>query len=351
MSSLTRARTALAALAAALAMSHAAVADQPGDAALDIADMTRSADLIFRGSVRAVEHRVSEPDAETPAPVPHTFVTYDVDEVIKGAVEGAQITLRFFGGPLGPRRFALLAHTPLFDVGDRDLLLVQGNLQNGCPLVACPEARFRMIDDLVVSELGQLVRTTPDDRLSLGRQLFFDEVAGPRMSDTIVLERRDLPAAGQAELLAAGDLDPERDPTPERFAELVARVVARVHTPEELARARARPAPSANPKRPFHVTGLRALPPPADPAQDAIPSAAAPRAEEPEAPPHLAASEASTASSGSTRSAPDPAPEASAVAAGRVPLGALAALGLLGALALWARAWRARRRGALTRTS
>ena len=122
---------------------------QPGD--VDVVDLARRSELVFRGTVLGVDYRNSEP----PMRFPHTFVEFRVDEVLKGQDPGPTLTLRFSGGWDGGSEMSFLADHTLFDPGDRDLLFVAHHLTRACPLVDCEGGRFRLIDGLVYAESGR----------------------------------------------------------------------------------------------------------------------------------------------------------------------------------------------------
>jgi hypothetical protein len=236
--------------------SHAAFAStalfQPIEA------QVRQAELIVQGTVVAVETRLSDADAASPYPIPHTFVRYRVERVLKGAVEGGEITLRFTGGPIDRSRFMAPSGVPLFDVGDRDVLLAQGNLEAVCPLVGCASGRFRMVDGFLVSEEGRRLQLSDDGEIVDGPAMKLDAVNITRMSDTIRLERVEVPGPGEVILdprdpaVRAG-LDPVRDFSPDRFVAYLDRVVQAAHTKEELEQSARTPMPSADPRVRFTV--------------------------------------------------------------------------------------------------
>lgn len=118
----------------------------------NIVDLSRSAELVFRGTVLAVGYRNSEP----PMVFPHTFVRFHVDDVLKGKDPGSTLTLRFAGGwHGGGSEMSFLADHTLFDPGDQDILFVANNLTRACPLVNCEGGRIRLIDGLVYAETGR----------------------------------------------------------------------------------------------------------------------------------------------------------------------------------------------------
>ena len=84
-------------LAAAVALLHGtgpACAEPPPPASLD--DTIRSAELIFEGTVQAVEFRNSKASSGKSG-IPHTFVTWQIHHVFKGKTQNGAITARFLG--------------------------------------------------------------------------------------------------------------------------------------------------------------------------------------------------------------------------------------------------------------
>jgi hypothetical protein len=123
---------------------------------LDVWDMTRDADFVFKGKVIQVQYRntMVEPllDPSSGGPVfdeegiqvfkstsnvPHTFVTYDVLDIYRGQLPAGgpnTLTLRFFGGlssdPTQPDTVCFISPYPHFDVGHEDVLFVHGNVEH-----------------------------------------------------------------------------------------------------------------------------------------------------------------------------------------------------------------------------
>ena len=106
------------------------------------AELVAEADCVVRGTVTAVEVR----SVATPrGPAVRTFVTLAVEECAKGTAP-QQLTLTLAGGKLGPKSTAI-AGMPQFQVGDREILFVQGNGRQYCPLVALYHGRYRVLAD------------------------------------------------------------------------------------------------------------------------------------------------------------------------------------------------------------
>lgn len=224
--------------------------EQHNHGAVDVRAMTRTADLVFEGTVASVNYRTSSP-ARGAVTTPFTFVSYNVSRVLKGRVSGRQVTLRFEGGMQNDGRHVV--HTsgmPLFDIGDRDILYVQGNLQRACPLVGCSSGRIRLIDSRVTDENGNelfadasgiLYPGSYTDAPTLRRHQFARGVG-------IDVEFDTPPTAERSAQLEARGI-PRLDPTMARS--LASFAVAREHTREAL-RAMA-PIPNADYRQPFTV--------------------------------------------------------------------------------------------------
>jgi hypothetical protein len=127
------------------------------------------AGLIFEGTVVAIAFRDSDQLPNNQARLPHTFVTYEVGEVLRGRSESRRLTLRFLGGWSGQTgRIMRIPHSPLFKLGDRDILFVAGNGAAACPLVACGLGRFRVWQDQVYTDAGLAVRLNAEGKLRIG---------------------------------------------------------------------------------------------------------------------------------------------------------------------------------------
>jgi hypothetical protein len=111
--------------------------------------------FIFEGTVIAIVFRDSDPADADQAGLPHAFVTYRVDDIIRGASPSQTLTLRFLGGWSGASgRIMRVPHAPLFKLGDRDILFVAGNGAAACPLIGCGLGRFRIWQEGVHSDRG-----------------------------------------------------------------------------------------------------------------------------------------------------------------------------------------------------
>jgi len=141
-----------------------------------LATYVSEADFIFRGVVEDVRYELSQPTGPDAAQLPFTFVTFKVSSTMKGAPAGRTVTLRFLGG-LDPRTglFMTSDQTPLFDVGDEDIVFARkgGTLSS---LVRNKEGRFRVIGDQVYSNEGQEITIDGTKSVHSGKRHAFPQV-------------------------------------------------------------------------------------------------------------------------------------------------------------------------------
>jgi len=232
----------------------------------DDKDLAQKAELIFAGTVTGIETRLSDRIAEGDAILPHTFVTFSIERLIKGSsTAGNSVTLRFLGGPGRRGRHMGVIGMPNFLAGDQVILFVKGNGVRICPVVGWSQGRFHVLGENLVGEHGESIWLTPSGGL----------VRGP--IDEAALAGREAPL-GMPEIkaspVAAGDDfsgDEKRDgvdrgetePKGSRldagtFLHHVDRLVERLHEAEELRRLA--PVISADPARSFTVRSPRPVP-------------------------------------------------------------------------------------------
>lgn len=134
----------------------------------DVRLLVNSAKLIVHGKIAKVTYVNGASRAGRPQP--HTFVTYDLVEVLfpKELSGRLQLTLRFVGGPDGQGRFLDVGGVPKFMVGDEDILFVAENGERGCALVLCEFGRFRVLDGMVYESHGSPVIRMSTKRISTG---------------------------------------------------------------------------------------------------------------------------------------------------------------------------------------
>ena len=148
-----------------------------------LASYVSEADFIFRGVVDDVQYALSEPTGPEGTRLPFTYVTFKVNTALKGAPAGKTVTLRFLGG-LDKRNglFMTSDQTPLFDVGDEDVVFAKkgGTLTS---LVRNKEGRFRVIGDQVYSDDGQEITVDRKSVVHSGKRHAFEEVMTTRVGD------------------------------------------------------------------------------------------------------------------------------------------------------------------------
>jgi hypothetical protein len=196
-----------------------------------LAKMLRRAELVFDGTVTAVEYHDSTPESTNDVAVPHTFVTFAVNNVLKGTYNAATITLRFAGGMNANGRLLRVKDSTLFDTGERSILLVRGNEQFASPLVNWARGRFRLVDGFAYTENGHELVSTQNGRLEFGAWRDLTEV-------------RENDIAGQLlEIIRSADATEEDQPfTPPAtekmsegaFRQFLLELIQRIHTAEEL---------------------------------------------------------------------------------------------------------------------
>lgn len=108
------------------------------------AKLVGEADAIYRGRVTSVEaRRVERRDGE--GSVIKTFVTFAVERVLKGP-ERTEVTLEFLGGTVGDETMSV-SGMPKFNLGAREIVFVQKNGVQFCPLVGLMHGRYRVLRD------------------------------------------------------------------------------------------------------------------------------------------------------------------------------------------------------------
>jgi hypothetical protein len=107
-------------------------------------ELVGKADAIYRGRVTNVEARWVD-RADGGGQIIKTFVTVAVERVLKG-VDQPEVTLEFLGGTVGNESLTV-AGMPKFKAGQREIVFVQKNGVQFCPLVAMMHGRYRVNRD------------------------------------------------------------------------------------------------------------------------------------------------------------------------------------------------------------
>jgi len=158
-----------------LTSSHlTAWAHSPNDTTGDkLKSLVGDSSLIVYGQVVDIQYRNSEPTKEQPKGVPHTFVTYQIMETVRGKAPDERLTLRIPGGSDGQGGIYLVTSAPAFARGQTDVLFVKGGKDTDCPLVECVEGRFRVHENQVFNAWGVPVVDVRNS-LRIGGQPRFD---------------------------------------------------------------------------------------------------------------------------------------------------------------------------------
>jgi hypothetical protein len=104
---------------------------------MDLGDLADQAGLIFTGMAVHSEVVLSK-DGK----FPFTFVTFQVEEALKGGVRNGELTLRFHGGLVGDEAVVVVG-MPEFTVGQKYLLFVRGNGTSAFPIIGWRQGQFR----------------------------------------------------------------------------------------------------------------------------------------------------------------------------------------------------------------
>jgi hypothetical protein len=202
-------------------------------------------DLVFVGTVTDVSYAPSL-EQRNGQGIPHTFVTYEVEKVLQGTAEDKDVTLRFIGGRGEEASFLAVSDMPMFDKGDRDVLMVSANGTSGCPLVGCTAGRYRLINDLVFTEEGQAIES--DGKSGIVRTAFYDlpEVMTHIVSQTTMY---------RVDQLEQGESRNKFEPGADRGAHMSSTQLIRQVETEARAVGRATPATfrSADISKPFSI--------------------------------------------------------------------------------------------------
>lgn len=162
----------------------------------------READAVVVGEVVDVQYASSKGDEQAMETLPHTFVTYKVRHVLKGSSNQETLSLRFLGGRGKEAQFMQVANSPLFDLGDMDVLFVKGNQAFSCPLLNCAEGRFRLINNRVYSEKGHSVWRTRKEQIAFGEVENLEPIMTHKVSQTVIrVINKEEPGEGKLEVL------------------------------------------------------------------------------------------------------------------------------------------------------
>ncbi len=108
---------------------------------VDVVKQVDEADLIFIGTVVGTES-VPVKDGS----FAYTYVTFAVEETLKGSAAAPTLTLRVAGGQTGPYVVEITG-APKFQAGGRHLLFVQDNDRHPIPLMGGPQGKLDFVRD------------------------------------------------------------------------------------------------------------------------------------------------------------------------------------------------------------
>ena len=221
---------------------------------LQLAQLQNQADFVFSGRVVDKQNVLSQDGGAGRPSLPHTFITYEVDSVFKGTAPGKYVTLRFIGG-YDPVRGAHMAssNSPRIDLGDEDLLFVQGNGVRATPLVQEDRGRLRVIKGRVYTEMGHAVVRGTTGALEVGFRYQLDDVR------TTVSVNGEIHTIGLGEALTG--------PSNALLLGELLQELRSLPAPQQVTQAVA--FQSADPAQPFFGPDFTAVAPPADPAATA----------------------------------------------------------------------------------
>ena len=135
----------------------------------ELGDLTDRSALVFVGTV--VERQVAVSDDGL---FPSTYVTFDVEEVLKGEAD-RRLTLRFDGGPVGSH-VVRISGVPEFEVGKRHLLFVAGADEIACPLAGWERGKLDFVrhprtgQEVLADVEGRLVAGVEGDRFRMAAE-------------------------------------------------------------------------------------------------------------------------------------------------------------------------------------
>lgn len=107
---------------------------------LQAVDLVDQSELIFTG--KAIDRQVA---TTKDGKHPYTFITFEVERVLKGSVEGPTLTLRFEGGEIGDE-YLLVEGMPEFERGGHYLLFVADNGRAISPIVGWTQGKLEFLE-------------------------------------------------------------------------------------------------------------------------------------------------------------------------------------------------------------
>jgi hypothetical protein len=197
---------------------------------IDVATQVDEADLIFIGTVVGTESAAVKDNTFA-----YTYVTFAIEETLKGAADGPMVTLRVAGGRIPARRVRVdIAGAPVFEAGGRHLLFVKGNDRLAFPFSGGPQGKLNLVrhpvtqEELLTDDAGRVLDGVRDANwvrnglsIDLGGQLQRPQ----RVAEVISQE-------GVTVTLDQPDPNVEAAPASKVLAELRALIQSRAFAPQ-----------------------------------------------------------------------------------------------------------------------
>lgn len=215
-------------------------------------DLVRGADLIFQGVVTRIDHRKSAFRTQTDAVLPHTFITFQVERILKGrhTASSSPFTMRHLGGPdSSTSRYLQVKGCPTFDVGERVVIFVRLHERSICPIVGWSQGRFRIVNGAIFNDSGREVWLGPQRTLSFGPKHDLAEVRTHHRGGNVYMHRVSSPPKSEGPAVAPPTQGTRLSVA--AFLNYIGGLVTSLHTTAELARLA--PVRSAAPDEPFYM--------------------------------------------------------------------------------------------------
>ena len=114
----------------------------------DLTHLTTKADLIFAGTVSAIDSGWDDSHSKI-----WTHVTFSVNEVIKGNLADNEITIRLPGGTVAADNIQMKVDgVPQFTVGEEALIFYSNDPKQMCPIIGWYQGRFKIRFDEALGE-------------------------------------------------------------------------------------------------------------------------------------------------------------------------------------------------------
>lgn len=144
------------------------------------------AELIVVGEITDLYYRNSEATNQSPNGIPHTFVTLDPLEVLKGEPESTPVRFRMQGGvnefietdEETGFSYMEMSGVPRLDVGDTGVFFIKRHEDRVCPLVGWRRGFVRFIDGQAITDTG--TRLLHVDNPYYPARIHPDDLVNPR---------------------------------------------------------------------------------------------------------------------------------------------------------------------------